>query len=67
MTSENSDIVDNVKEYAKLVENKYLPTVKAWLEILTKTSGEIVTFMLWLRNGITFLVIIILILWVILV
>ncbi|XP_054258849.1 UV-stimulated scaffold protein A-like isoform X2 [Macrosteles quadrilineatus] len=38
-TSENAAIIENVREYAKVIQNKYLPSVKAWLAVLAKYPG----------------------------
>lgn len=39
-TSENTDVIENTKEYAKLINVKYLPFVKSSLEILSKLPGR---------------------------
>lgn len=44
-TSENTDVIENTKEYAKLINIKYLPFVKSSLEILSKLPGR---FFSWL-------------------
>lgn len=38
-TEENSAIIENARELAKLIDTRHLPTVKSWLQILTKATG----------------------------
>lgn len=38
-TEENSAVIENARELAKLIDTRYLPTVKTWLQILTKATG----------------------------
>lgn len=40
-TSENSVVIENVRDHVKLITNSYLPRVKGWLQILTKSSGNL--------------------------
>nr|CAD7202880.1 unnamed protein product [Timema douglasi] len=40
VTQENAVIVENARDHAKLISNKYLPCVKKWVQILTKASGN---------------------------
>nr|CAD7570905.1 unnamed protein product [Timema californicum] len=40
VTQENAVIVENARDHAKLISNKYLPCVKKWVQIFTKASGN---------------------------
>nr|CAD7394689.1 unnamed protein product [Timema cristinae] len=40
VTQENAVIVENARDHARLISNKYLPCVKKWVQILTKASGN---------------------------
>lgn len=39
-SEENSAVIENARELVKLIEARYLPTVKSWLQILTKATGH---------------------------
>lgn len=43
-TEENATVIENARELAKLIDTRYLPTVKSWLQILTKAKGELKFF-----------------------
>lgn len=40
-TEENATVIENARELAKLIDTRYLATVKSWLQILTKGTGEL--------------------------
>uniref|UniRef100_A0A1B6L5M6 UV-stimulated scaffold protein A C-terminal domain-containing protein n=1 Tax=Graphocephala atropunctata TaxID=36148 RepID=A0A1B6L5M6_9HEMI len=39
-TPENAVIIENAQEHARLIGTKYLPSVKAWLQVLSKSSDK---------------------------
>ncbi|XP_069695250.1 UV-stimulated scaffold protein A-like [Periplaneta americana] len=39
-TAENADIFDNARDMYKLINNRFLPTVKTWIKIITKASDS---------------------------
>ncbi|PSN33568.1 hypothetical protein C0J52_26228 [Blattella germanica] len=38
-TAENAAIFENAKDLFTLINNRYVPTVKKWIQVLTKSSG----------------------------
>ena len=42
-TEENATVIENAQELAKLIDTRFLPAVKSWLQILTKATGELNT------------------------
>ncbi len=39
-TEDNTDILLNLKDSARLIQNKFMPAVKRWLDVFTKTGAD---------------------------
>jgi hypothetical protein len=39
-TTDNAAIFENARDTYKLITNRFLPTVKKWIQVITKASGK---------------------------
>jgi hypothetical protein len=39
-TADNAAIFENAEDLYKLIINRFIPTVKKWIQVITKASGK---------------------------